>query len=131
MMLKLSRIVKYEVRSMRYEKDLRERSLEFAIKIIMFCNSLIKNDTNRILLNQIIRSATSIGANLEEAKGSRTKAEFVNSTNIAKKEARETYYWLKIISAVNTKNAKAQELLNEAGELIAILTSSVKKLTEK
>lgn len=116
---------------MRYKKDLRERSLDFTIKIVMFCNSLIKNDTNRILLNQVIRSATSIGANLEEAKGSRTKAEFVNSTNIAKKEARETYYWLKIISAVNTKNVKTPELLNEADELIAILTSSVKKLAEK
>lgn len=111
-------------------EDIKERAFKFAVRIVALCKSLPKDETNRVLINQIIRSATSIGANLEEARGSRTKAEFVNSTNIAKKESRETYYWLRMIYEINNQTIKDRmnDLLKESNEIVSILTSSVKTL---
>ena len=117
---------------MNYGKpeDINQRTFKFAIRVIMLCKALPSDETNKILTNQVIRSATSVGANLEEASGSRTKAEFVNSTNIAKKEARETHYWLKIVYEVNNQTIKGRmiDLLKETNEIVSILTSSVKTL---
>ena len=117
---------------MKYEgnEDIRKRTFNFAIRVIALCRSLPKDEVNKILMRQIIRSATSIGANLEEASGSRTRPEFTNCTNIARKEARETYYWLKIIYEVNTEPIKKRmrNLLDESNQIISILTSTMKKL---
>ena len=110
--------------------DIRERSFNFAVRVIFLCKDLTKDETNRILCRQIIRSATSIGANLEEAKGARTRPDFTNRTNIAKKEARETYYWLRLIRAVNNDSlkAKTENLFQESNELVSILTKSIHTL---
>lgn len=117
---------------MRYEgnEDIRQRTFNFSIRVITLCRSLPKDEVNRILMRQVIRSATSIGANLEEASGARTRPEFANCTNIARKEARETYYWLKIIHEVNTELIKKRMryLLDETDQIISILTSTMKKL---
>ena len=111
-------------------EDIRERSFKFALRIIKLCKELPKNEVNKVLVNQVLRSGTSIGANLEEALGAHTKAEFTNSTNIAKKEARETNYWLRLMAESNGLKIKKrmENLLDEAEEIIKILTSSVKKL---
>src|SRR4030065_4105 len=117
----------------RKPEDIRERAFKFALRIIKLCKELPKNEINRVLINQVLRSGTSVGANLEEALGSHTKAEFTNSTNIAKKEARETNYWLKLItesSDARTKN-RMKSLIDEAEEITKILTASVKKLKSK
>jgi len=111
-------------------EDIRERTFKFGLRIIQFCKQLPRSDVNRVLINQVLRSGTSIGANLEEALGSHTKAEFTNSTNIAKKEARETIYWLRLIaesSDVRTKN-RMKHLIGESEEIAKILTASIKKL---
>ena len=82
------------------------------------------------MINQVLRSGTSVGANLEEALGAHTKAEFTNSTNIAKKEARETIYWLKLITESSDARTKdrMKSLMGEAEEITKILTASIKKL---
>jgi four helix bundle protein len=111
-------------------EDIRERTFKFALRIISLTKALPKNEVNRVLVNQVLRSGTSVGANLEEALGSHTKAEFTNSTNIAKKEARETVYWLKLItesSGTRTKN-RMKPLIEESEEITKILTASIKKL---
>src|SRR3989344_7373777 len=82
-------------------EDIRQRTFKFGLRVIAFCKELSKNEVNRILVNQVLRSGTSIGANLEEALGAHTRKEFINCTNIAKKEARETVYWLKLIAESN------------------------------
>ncbi|OGY21317.1 MAG: hypothetical protein A2126_02335 [Candidatus Woykebacteria bacterium GWB1_45_5] len=114
----------------RKPEDIRERTFKFALRVIKLCKELPKNEINRVLINQVLRSGTSIGANLEEALGAHTKAEFTNSTNIAKKEARETNYWLRIMAESNSLKMKRrmENLLDEAEEILKILTSSVKKL---
>lgn len=120
---------------MNYEKpeNINQRTFKFAIKVISFCKMLPKDEVNRILINQLIRSVTSVGANLEEASGARTRAEFINCNNIARREARETYYWLKMIYEVNSQQVKdkMESILIEANEIVSILTASVKKLQQK
>lgn len=114
-------------------EDIRKRAFKVALRIINLCKTLPKNEVNRVLINQVLRSGTSVGANLEEALGSRTRAEFTNSTNIAKKETRETVYWLKLIAESNdarTKN-RMKSLIDEAEEITKILTASIKKLKSK
>src|SRR3989344_1705998 len=116
----------------KYEEpeEIRQRTYKFAVRVVKLCRALPREQINNILIGQVVRSATSIGANLEEAKGSHTRAEFINCTNIAKKEARETYYWLKMISEINTELIKIQmeDIISEANEIVSILTASVKKL---
>jgi four helix bundle protein len=82
---------------------------------------------NNTLINQIVRSATSIGANIEEAQGAHTKSDFTHCMNISKKEARETFYWLRLIREMNLSIAERSEpLLIENEEIIKILTAIVK-----
>jgi len=111
-------------------EDIRQRTFKFALRIINLTKALPKNEVNRVLINQVLRSGTSIGANLEEALGSHTRAEFTNSTNISKKEARETIYWLRLLAESNgarTRN-RMKSLIEEAEEIAKILTASIKKL---
>lgn len=112
-------------------EDIRQRTFKFGLRIIALCKELPKNEVNRILINQVLRSGTSIGANLEEAIGAHTRREFTNCTNIAKKETRETVYWLKLIAESNEPKIKVRmaNIILEAEEIVKILTASVKKLT--
>lgn len=84
----------------------------------------------RAISNQIIRSGTSVGANVEEAQNSASKKEFIHGMTIALKEARETYYWLRLIEKSDILTGLA-DLTKENLEIIKILTSSVKKAKSK
>jgi len=118
-------MIKDEIRP----EDIRARTFKFAIRVLKLCKQLPKDEINRILINQVARSSTSIGANLEEAQGANTRPEFINCTNIAKKEARETHYWLLIIAEVNPQfNKRMQEIIEESEAIVKILTASIKKL---
>jgi four helix bundle protein len=109
-------------------QDIGERVFNFAVRILKMTQSLQKTYVNIAILNQIIRSATSIGANIEEARGAHTKTDFTYGMNIAKKEARETFYWLRLIAEMNHLfSNKLELLLRENEEIIKILTSIVKK----
>jgi four helix bundle protein len=86
--------------------------------------------TDRTLVNQLLRSGTSIGANLEEAKAAQSKADFVCKARIALKEARESHYWLRLLAASGMiARSKVELLVTESGELVAILTTIVKHAT--
>ncbi|MCY7275449.1 MAG: four helix bundle protein [Phormidesmis sp. CAN_BIN44] len=113
-------------------KDIRERAFEFAVRIVKVCQFL--NETpgvGRTLSKQLIRSGTSIGANLEEAQAGQSKADFISKNAIALKEARETHYWLRLLSAtdilpetrINSLQTEAEEIMKIIG---AIITSSKK-----
>ena len=81
--------------------DLRERIFDFIQKLFELIKILPDNRINRILINQIVRSGTSIGANYEEADGTPTKKDFAYKMSLVKKEAKETKYWLKLIRMNN------------------------------
>ena len=108
--------------SKRY--DLEERTLEFGRSIVRLCKALPKDTINRRLLDQLIRSGTSIGANYREANETDTKKDFKNRIRIAKKEAKETIYWLELVVEANPGlEGRILPLLKEARELMKILGS--------
>jgi four helix bundle protein len=107
-----------------------ERTFKFSVKIIELVSKLPSNSAGRAISNQVIRSGTSIGANVEEAQNSASKKEFVHGMTIALKEARETYYWIRLIEKSGTL-VGLQNLKFENLEIIKILTSSVKKAKTK
>ena len=109
--------------------SIQDRAFEFSIRIVKLHQYLMKSgETSRILSNQILRSGTSIGANLEEAKGGQSKADFLSKCSIALKEARETHYWLRLLAACElVPTEKLIPMTQEANELVAILTTIVKK----
>ena len=110
------------------KRDLPERTFEFAKRIVELCLSLDRTPgVSRTLANQLLRSGTSIGANVEEAQGGQSRADFVAKSYIACKEARETHYWLRLLAATGVADeARISGLTDEANQLVAILTSVVK-----
>lgn len=81
-------------------KDVRERAFEFAVRIVRLCKYLEKNSgVSRTLINQLLDSGTSVGANLEEAKTGQSKADFIHKNAVSLKEARESNFWLRLILA--------------------------------
>lgn len=84
----------------RLKRDIAERTFEFARRIIKLCQTLDQvPGVSRILANQLLRSGTSVGANVEEGLGGQSRADFVSKYSIACKEARETHYWLRLLAA--------------------------------
>lgn len=113
---------------MNVEWKITERSFQFAVRIVRLCQFLEKQDrVSRTLTSQLLRSGTSVGANIEEAQAGQSKADFTAKMSIARKEARETHYWLKLLASSGIiTDVELGELLQEADELVRILTSIVK-----
>lgn len=106
---------------------LREKSYTFALHIICFCKDLREKRKEFDMSRQLIRSGTSIGANIEEAIHAPSKKDFVNKLSIALKEAHESQYWLRLLCDSGYANTLVIEsLLGELKELIALLTSIIK-----
>lgn len=86
---------------MKTDNVIQQKSFEFAIKIVNLYKFLKIEKKEFVLSKQILRSGTSIGANVEEAIGGQSKADFLSKLSIAYKEARETVYWLKLLFATD------------------------------
>ncbi len=103
--------------------DLEDRTSKFSGELIIFCKSCPKDCITLPLINQLIRSGTSIGANYREANGGSSKRDFQNKIFICKKEAKETLYWLELIGKSidgEKLKEKARELRPESKEFILI-----------
>lgn len=108
--------------------DLEERTLKFSKSIVNFCKLLPKNIITIPLIGQLLRSATSIGANYLEANDALGKKDFIMRIKIARKESKETIYWLHLILEADfIKNDNILPLLREAEELRSILSAIIKK----
>ncbi len=81
----------------KHKINIRERALDFGVEIIKLVDIIPKTPAGYIIARQLIKAATSIGANIEEAQSSPTRKDFVNKLNISLKEARESKYWLKLL----------------------------------
>lgn len=104
--------------------DISKRSFDFALRIIKLCQFLNKTYAleNNILAKQLLRSGTSIGANVEEAQAGQSRSDFIHKMAIALKEARETNYWLRLLEASEIlPNEKIADLLNESEEIKKII----------
>jgi four helix bundle protein len=108
-------------------RDIRERTFEFAVRIVRLCQHLDKTPgACRTLSGQLLRAGTSIGANVEEAQAGQSRADFISKNSIALKEARECHYWLRLLIAAKVMPEKLlAELRDEAEELKLILGSIV------
>ncbi len=101
--------------------DLEDRTARFGENIIKFCKNLALNEFNRSLVSQIIRSATSIGANYMEANGASSPKDFRNKIYICKKESQETKHWLRMLAVTDvTKQEDLRIHWREAQELTLI-----------
>lgn len=86
-----------------------------------------KDVASATIARQLIRSGTSVGANVEEAEAAHSKAEFIQNINIARKEARESLYWLRLVGETNMVRAsRLKELIAEAEQIVKILTAIVR-----
>jgi four helix bundle protein len=110
--------------------DIQHRAFEFAAAIVELVDGLVTRGMSaRVLAGQLLRSAASIGANLEEADAGQSRADFVSKCGISLKEARESHYWLRLLARTRKINSAdgAEGLLGECNEIIAILTTIVRK----
>ena len=115
----------------KYEIDLRKRLIRFSVDIIKLLMTLPNKKELEVFKYQLSRSATSIGANFEEAQSTSFK-EFVQKMRISLREANETRYWLQILSELNIGNPNRRtELLNESKEIALIFGSIVSKADRK
>ncbi|MEO2052330.1 four helix bundle protein [Flagellimonas beolgyonensis] len=104
---------------------IEEKSFQFSLDIIKLVKDL-KDNNEYIFANQLLRSSTSIGANVAEAGAGQSKKDFVAKMAIASKEARETRYWLRLIKEAQLSNLELSKYLNEIDQIIKILTKIVK-----
>ena len=103
----------------------QEKSFQFALDVIKLYQ-LLRSQKEYVISKQVLRSGTSIGANVEEASAAQTKKDFITKMSIASKEARETRYWLRLLQHSKLIDTNLSEYLNSIEEIIKILTSIVK-----
>jgi len=112
--------------------DIRERTFKFSLLVIELYKHLSQSTKEYVLSRQLLKAGTSIGAQVEEAQAAQSKKDFIAKMAIASKEARETYYWLRLLKKSNylDKYDKNDFLLSESEEIIRIITKIVKTSME-
>ncbi len=114
------------------EYNLEERTVNFSENIITLIKSIKLNDINKPIVNQLIRSATSVGANYCEANGASSKKDFRNKIHICKKEVKETKYWLQLLAKAEPKYKEQIRILwKEAQELTLIFSKITSTMNKK
>ena len=108
--------------------DIEGRTFEFALRVVKVCVALDKlPGVRRTLSNQLLRSGTSVGANVTEAQAAQSKPDFISKMNIALKEAREAHYWLRLITAAELlPDGQLDSISQEADEIKRILGAIVR-----
>jgi four helix bundle protein len=109
------------------ENIIQKKSFEFAIQIVKTYNYLVNEKREFVLSKQLLRSGTSIGANVSEAVRGQSKKDFVYKLQISRKEANETLYWLNLLEATNfIQLENSRKLTKQCDELLRILTAIIK-----
>lgn len=111
---------------MQKTNPIQEKSYAFAVSIVRFCMKLQENH-EYILSKQLLRSGTSVGANIEEAIHAQSKRDFIAKLSIAYKEAHETQYWLRLLRDTGKSTARDVDMvLKELQEILGLLTAIIK-----
>jgi len=112
------------------ENDLQRRLFQFSIDIIKGVRNFPNSREYQVISYQILKSATSVGANYEEAQAAVSKADFSNKIGISLKEIRESNYWIRIIIEISDPNSKWTSLEAESKELMKIIGSIYSKCSK-
>jgi len=108
---------------------IQEKSYSFALRVIQLNKLIITENKEFVIGRQILKSGTSIGANIEEAIGAQSRKDFLSKVSISYKEARETHYWLRLLrDSKIIKPNLADSLLEDCTELLKIIGSIIKTL---
>ena len=117
---------------MKEENPVQEKSYTLALRIVELYKYLTEEKKEFVLSKQILRSGTSIGANVEEAEGAQSEKDFLSKMSIAYKEARETKYWLRLLNDSGYLEEKqAQSLFQDINEILKLLGSIQKTMKHK
>ena len=114
---------------MKKDNVIQMKSYDFAVKTILLCKEIMSKEKEYVLSKQLLRSATSIGANVEEAIGGQSRRDFFSKLTIAYKEARETHYWIRLLK--DTKyilRERADEMISDVEEILKIIGSIQKTI---
>ena len=107
----------------------QEKSFQFALEIIdLYCR--LRDQREYVISRQMLRSGTSVGANVEEAIAGQSRKDFASKLSIARKEARETMYWLRLLNHSSLTDIDVRREIGKADELVRILTSIIKSTEE-
>ena len=116
---------KFEVIALA-DSILRDKAKEFAKAVVFLCRNMKANHKESVLINQLLRSATSIGANLHEAQYAQGTKDFISKLEIAQKECYETEYWLEIFVKSEILNRESvKDLYNKCGTIRRLLIASI------
>ena len=120
-----------EGRPGRRRMDIQERTFQFAVRVVKLVDRLPRTVAGMEVGRQLVRAATSVGANVEEADAAESRRDFVHKMKIAHKEAQEARYWLEIVQAALLDDAEVRSLIQESNELIRILQAIIRSATKK
>ena len=113
-----------ELKVMDKNSGIQQRTFDFSVSLARFCKRSSRNLVADILIRQLLKAGTSVGANVHEAQGAQSKADFIAKISIAHKEIQETLYWLKLVEIVETvKYPEMKTLLQESTEIRKIIAS--------
>lgn len=111
-----------------------QKSFDFSVRVVKLYKYLKEDKQEFILSKQLVRSGTSIGANINEAQAAQSKNDFISKMSIASKEARESKYWIQLLIKTDYLSINDKHTINiveEIDELVKLLTSIVKTTSEK
>ena len=113
------------------ERAVQEKSFHFAVRTVNLCRHLRQEKQEYILTKQLLRSGTSIGANIAESQQAQSTSDFVHKLSVALKEATETAYWLRLLHATDYLSNKAfDSMIQDCLELEKLLTAIIKSAKE-
>jgi len=118
---------------MKQDNIILDKSFAFSVRIVKLYKYLCDEKKEYILSKQLLRSGTSIGANVNEAQAGQSKADFIAKMSISSKEARESKYWIDLLIATNFLNKEdnyTQSLVSDIKEIVKLLTSIIKSSQE-
>lgn len=114
------------------EKDIVNRTFNYSVTVVKFCKKLVSENKEFILSKQLLRSATSVGANIREAQNGESKMDFIHKMGIAQKEMDESIYWIDLIMATEKVDAKLIEpIRKESVELLKIIRTIILNTKKK
>ena len=116
---------KYGIGEYKVSNEIGDRLVEFAASVILMTQKIPDKSPARKLSDQLIRCVTSVGANYEQAPGAESRKDFLHKLQVALKEMREAYYWIRVVVKISSNNLGMESITDEARQLRAILSKSV------